>query len=104
MFIFFRLTNGGVHHSVTTPIISTDLDADDDEVDEVPDPVTTHHPTNQSPSLSHMATQKAELVEEMESTIEMSGDYYPPPPPPLPLHEESLSPSLEFLTPRKDRY
>ena len=35
------------------------------------------------------APQKAALVEVKESTIEMSGDHYPPPPPPMPLDEST---------------
>lgn len=88
------LTNG-VHHSKTTPVITTDIDADTDG--DAADDVS-------EPPASHLAPQRAELVEPAESTIEMSGDYYPPPPPPLPLHDDSLSPVLEsqLLTPKKD--
>ncbi|XP_052782396.1 FERM, ARHGEF and pleckstrin domain-containing protein 2-like isoform X2 [Mya arenaria] len=97
------LMNG--HHSKTTPIITTDIDAEEDEVysHEVLDVenVDIKNETNSNQDTSAPVTQnapvpqRAELVEVKESTIEMSGDYYPPPPPPLPLeHDTSLELSL----------
>lgn len=80
-----RLMNGH-HHSQTTPVITTDVDAVDDTDDE-----------------NFKSSTQAEIVEVKESTIEMSGDYYPPPPPPLLVsHDLSLSPVSGHSTPRKD--
>ncbi|XP_053403070.1 FERM, ARHGEF and pleckstrin domain-containing protein 1-like [Mercenaria mercenaria] len=74
----------GHAHSLTTPEITTDVDAVNDD------------------DTQRTSTQ-AEIVEVEDSTIELSGDYYPPPPPPLPIsHELSLSPGSNHSTPRKD--
>lgn len=86
------LLNG--HHSQTTPVITTDVDAleaDDD-----------HYSAAQEVSFSAQSP-RAEIVEVKESTIELSGDYYPPPPPPLQMsHDLSLTPGSANSTPRKD--
>ena len=75
----------GHSHSETTPVITTDVDAVEDD----------YNPQRTS--------TQADIVEVQDSTIELSGDYYPPPPPPLPIsHDLSLSPGSGHSTPRKD--
>ncbi|WAR27779.1 FARP1-like protein [Mya arenaria] len=87
------LMNG--HHSKTTPIITTDIDAEEDELPIIQYFSIISTDTSAPVTQNAPVPQRAELVEVKESTIEMSGDYYPPPPPPLPLeHDTSLELSL----------
>ncbi|KAH3806967.1 hypothetical protein DPMN_135297, partial [Dreissena polymorpha] len=106
----------GHNHSQTTTTMTTDVDAE--EVEEVsqnkphhsppPPPVVKvgSPPGRRQITVTPVVPQKAELVEDREATIVMSGDYYPPPPPPLPLsHDSSLvSHDLSFSSPGPASY